>query len=362
MMLDQDRYARLAAKALRGQNDICPAAPELDRDKTVAAMAVAIGLRARRRKTVVAVSLLALAAAGFPVAIKMAHRSESHDKTVAAVIGVESSTGPGELVRGSQSEPLSEHATLAVDDTVRLEGGSTTLALAGGTRITLSGATQVRVDELGSTRRFSLAKGHLSAQVAKLGPHERFLIDTPDAQVEVRGTSFTVDVEQSGPACGGRTASSVAVSEGTVWVRSGGRHNELHAGASWRTSCADEVSDGTARPAEAGQSAAGRRRAVHAPAPTRSGVASEPTSPRLPAVLGPVPAPASSAAPPPPRPVSSLAEQNNLLSAAMAAERRGEWEVALRRLGELLDRYPDGPLVETARAERQRILQAQSAR
>jgi hypothetical protein len=57
----------------------------------------------------------------------------------------------------------------------------------------------------------------------------------------------------------------------------------------------------------------------------------------------------------PPASVSHLAEQNDLFSAAMAAERRGNSTTALRKLDELIARYPGGPLSESARAERQRI-------
>jgi TolA-binding protein len=51
-----------------------------------------------------------------------------------------------------------------------------------------------------------------------------------------------------------------------------------------------------------------------------------------------------------------LAEQNDLFSAAMAAERQGQHAAALRRLDELISRFPSGPLSESARGERQRIL------
>jgi len=54
-----------------------------------------------------------------------------------------------------------------------------------------------------------------------------------------------------------------------------------------------------------------------------------------------------------------LAEQNDLLSSAMAAARAGQHEQALRRLDDLLARFPEGPLSETARIERQRIRAAQ---
>ena len=61
-------------------------------------------------------------------------------------------------------------------------------------------------------------------------------------------------------------------------------------------------------------------------------------------------------------PVSSLAEQNDLFSAAMAAERKGQHGFALSKLDELMTRFASGPLFESARAERDRILAAQGMR
>jgi hypothetical protein len=60
--------------------------------------------------------------------------------------------------------------------------------------------------------------------------------------------------------------------------------------------------------------------------------------------------------------VSRLSEQNDLFSAAMAAERHGQHDLALRKLDDLIVHYPGGPLSESARAERQRILAAQLSR
>jgi len=39
----------------------------------------------------------------------------------------------------------------------------------------------------------------------------------------------------------------------------------------------------------------------------------------------------------------------------MVAERQGQHAVALYKLDELIVRFPDGPLTESARGERQRI-------
>ena len=54
-------------------------------------------------------------------------------------------------------------------------------------------------------------------------------------------------------------------------------------------------------------------------------------------------------------PSSTLREQNDLFDAALAARRRGDTVRALRLLDELLLRYPDGALVDSARAERHEL-------
>jgi hypothetical protein len=46
----------------------------------------------------------------------------------------------------------------------------------------------------------------------------------------------------------------------------------------------------------------------------------------------------------------------------MAAERQGRHDEALRRLDQLLERFPAGPLSESARAEKERILSTQAGR
>jgi hypothetical protein len=57
-------------------------------------------------------------------------------------------------------------------------------------------------------------------------------------------------------------------------------------------------------------------------------------------------------------PDSSLAIQNDLFGAALSAARRSENREALYWLRRLLDRYPDGPLAASARAEEQKLMQA----
>jgi len=69
-------------------------------------------------------------------------------------------------------------------------------------------------------------------------------------------------------------------------------------------------------------------------------------------------APAPVASPPAGNDPSTLAAQNDLFAAALAARRRGENVEAIRWLDRLIGRYPEGPLTESARAERRRLAEA----
>jgi hypothetical protein len=58
---------------------------------------------------------------------------------------------------------------------------------------------------------------------------------------------------------------------------------------------------------------------------------------------------------PPPAAQSTLAEQNDLFAAALAARRRGDLAEAMRWLDQLIRLHPRGQLADQARAERGRL-------
>jgi ferric-dicitrate binding protein FerR (iron transport regulator) len=366
MIEGDNRYARLAARLVnQHQSENLQVPVDVRRDAVVAAMALAIAAKARRRR-VVALSVATLAlAAGVVLVVKLAGGSglagaKSAGATSAELV-VEHATGSGiQLVRAGFSQPLPDLGVLAEGDSVHSgTDGVATLGYANGTRITLSSSAHLRVDALGSTRRFSLTSGQLQAHVAKLGQGERFVVSTPDSEVEVRGTVFTVAVD-SPPRCRDSVSSStVSVSEGAVWVRSGDKQVVLQPGESWATPCYEPRSPAPETAVRApvvmpGHMDPAQRSVIHKATPARVTSTAAPTpsqrelAPSIEPMRTPVPAPSA----------SRLAEQNDLFSAAMAAERQGQHELALRKLDELVERYPGGPLSESARAQRQRILSA----
>jgi len=215
---------------------------------------------------------------------------------------------------------------IAAGDRVSVSGpGDVVLGLDTGTRLRVAAAARVRVIALGAAQRFDLETGALEAEVAKLRIGDRFLIATPDAEVEVRGTRFEVAVGSRPSPCAPNVRTQVTVHEGVVVVRSGAGEVRVAAGSAW-PGCPEPAS-----PA----------RGAH-PRPARP-----PATP-----------PVASAAPLPATDPSTLAEQNDLFAAALAARRRGDTVEAIQWLDRLIARYPGGPLTDSARAERRRMAAA----
>ena len=361
------RYARLAARLLaeQGPGTVAAAAdppPDTRRDAMVATMALAIAEQTRRRHILRASAVGLAVAASIALAVGLSRPGTGPVGSPRAAFYVEHEIGRDNLlVRDGLRQPLPDLAAIAAGDTLRVGVlGGVTLAAGNGTRITLGGASHLRADELADTRRFSLLAGHVDAQVAKLAPAERFIVDTPNAEVEVRGTRFTVVVEDSPPACTGSGAvSTVKVSEGAVAVRYADGQILLHPGDAWTAPCPQ----GRAPEAKPSQPPPGptAAQAPGSPARPRRSLTANSAMPTVgrrdpgaeAADLRPVPG--LGQAPP----ASNLAEQNDMFQAALAAERLGQTETALAKLVELLSRYPHGPLAESAQAERARILSAQ---
>jgi ferric-dicitrate binding protein FerR (iron transport regulator) len=90
-----------------------------------------------------------------------------------------------------------------------------------------------------------LKRGRVALDVPKLGPQRSFVVQTPDLQVTVHGTKFSVEVE----AIRGASRTRVDVTHGLVSVRHAGRELFLSAGQTW--SSAEAVRD----PAQLGPAA-----------------------------------------------------------------------------------------------------------
>jgi len=341
---ESPRLAQLAAGVLaeRADEDASASTGALpDRTATVAAIERALRALARRRVGpwlgwgVLAASAALMLVIGWqrvrtPDDVGgVAKPVAGAGATAAAAVTVAVVDGAG----ASIETPTGWRAAAAGD---RIEAGTAVrapaagrlqLALDTGTRLRLAAASRARVSGLGAVQRFELQEGSLEADVAKLLPGSRFLIATDDAEVEVRGTRFEVSIAPEPSACAPFARTQVSVREGVVVVRSGGEEVRVAAGSDW-PACAPAPSPSL-------------RTGTHA---HHVRPAAKPASDAAPAGLAADP--------------STLVEQNDLFAAALDARRRGDTARAIQWLERLIARYPEGPLIENARAERRRLIQA----
>jgi hypothetical protein len=343
----ESRYSGLAAKMLAG----AAAPPSVggtigDRPAVMAALGRALRARRWRRRLWISGGLAGTAAVALFGILWLATRESELAPRRSPVRGAQASALTVTRVEGSGASVVTSGGAVAAAPGVRIAAGAAVQAagngdlvatLETGTRVRLAAGGRVRLLELEDVQRFSLESGALDAKVAKLAVGHRFLVETPDAEVEVRGTEFEITIGEPSPACAPDVRTHVAVREGTVTVRHGGTETQVAAGGVW-PSCASQAVTV----------------AAPLPAPSPSPVAKARAHR---AVAAPVPAGAEKAPDPAARPASTLAEQNDLFAAALAARRRGDVEEALRWLERLLERYPNGQLVGTARAEQRRLLE-----
>jgi hypothetical protein len=199
------------------------------------------------------------------------------------------------------------------------------LSTARGVQITLSPRARLRAVGAAAARaharpELELLAGEVHCRVPHLGTRDQFSIATPDAQVIVHGTVFSVRFDPSA-----QPATCVRVEQGLVEVRQNGASVRLGPGA--ELGCTPPAAERTAR-AKASQSA----RPAQAAQPSASATQ---TAPRR--------------AQPPQHEAGTLDEENRLLSAALAAEREGDRARARALFGELLRRHPASPLAPEAR-------------
>jgi len=205
--------------------------------------------------------------------------------------------------------------------------------------VNVSESTELKLSQPSAAEeRISLRRGRVDVSVDKTVETKRsVVVETPDAEVVVRGTVFDVRVEP----LAGATNTHVHVTRGSVWVLAQGVQVALlSAGQSWSSAggSAGGVEAAEPKPASVPTAAA---EPVTPPPP----VAAKATSPSAPAVRE-----AS------PRRVGTLAEENRLFAAGVEARNRGDALRAAELFGELLSTYPQSTLREVAQVEHFRAL------
>jgi FecR protein len=348
----QARYAEAAGRLLRRlHRDASPGLPR-DRQRLVASVEHALHARARRTAVMrvavgfgaaAAVALVAGVAAWRHAPPASAAGSAGAPLTVlAAEVGAVTSNGP--LRRGMIVTPGLRLVAPAIAEVQ--------VGTASGTALTLEKGSEVTVSEASATQRFALRSGGIRAHVAHLLAGQRFIVDTGDAEVEVHGTTFRVAVVGSDPACGAGTHTRVSVSEGIVTVRSASGEARVPAGTEWPTGCELAAAEPrrAMRPARHIEPRMAPSGAVETDVPASAALASSGAlrTPAAPETVTPALRPTE-------RP-SQLGAQNDLFAAAVRARQEGRTDDAIATYTRLIEGYPQGPLVESAMAQRMKVL------
>lgn len=237
-------------------------------------------------------------------------------RSVSGKIALSSKDGQG--VAPAPGAVLDGGGVIKTDQLARAELGTDKSRLVlherGELAVTSASATEERIE---------LRSGRVDVAVEKhVHPERSVIVETPHAEIRVRGTRFEVQVA---PRDGSPDPiTDVGVTQGQVVVlQRGAVVAWLGAGDRWSSQPARDVVKPSAVP-EAAASSRG-------PRPAR---------------------PSASSA----EPAGTLAEENRLFQEALEARGRGEHARAVELFGRLLARYPGSPLTEEARAERFRGL------
>ncbi len=204
-----------------------------------------------------------------------------------------------------------------------------------GVQVELGRETRVGLDALAASQKdakLRLVEGSVRCSVPPLGKTGSFSVITPDTEVIVHGTKFTVEVPDAEA-----PATCVRVQEGKVEVRHGAGAVFLGPGQFWGCD-RDEASEPELTESEEETAAAkpepiARNRAVAAALPRAKANPEPPKAPKT----------------------GTLAEETRLMSLALSAERKGQRTKARRLYSEIVNEYPDSPLAPDAKRGLSRV-------
>lgn len=323
------RYSVAVARLLK--RDIDSATPRGDRARGLLTIERAMLARARRQRALWGLGVSVAVAAAAVVLVAWRTPAPAIPSAAVPALAEVSPLGSGATLRANGlTSPLLGQTPIAAGSSVETasEGGAA-LQLASRSSLLLERATALRVIASAQTERFALERGAMSAHVAKLDTGRRFIVDTPDAEIEVRGTRFALRVLERAEACGAGSRTRLEVSEGIVEVRASGVVSRVLGGQSWPSGCA------TLPPNRASAESASPL-AEPATPPVRP---SERSVTQVPSVG-----------------TSALTQQNDLFAAGVALRRQGDLSGALRAYQELIAQFPNSPLAENAMVESMRLL------
>lgn len=321
-----------------------PSAPEdsspARRDRLVRAMKDAVDRSAEaneKSRRLRRGGVLLAAAAGFMLLGGLLWKEKLHGAP-GAIAGLDRVSGTVVLTQDGKRVVAAGERALHDGDALQTATGAHAHFTTSKSSVNLGESTELRLSRPSAAEeRISLRRGRVDVSVEKAVETKRaVVVETPDAEVVVRGTVFDVRVEPMQA----KTNTRVHVTRGSVWVLAQGVQVALlSAGQSWSSAAGLEA----VAPAPA-----------DTPTPAAGAVRVEPLGTAPPAVNKP----ASRETPrdAPARKGGTLAEENRLFSAGVEARNRGDVGRAAELFGELLTTYPKTTLREVAQVERFRAL------
>jgi hypothetical protein len=333
----ESRYALLAARLLRSARARIRPQRSLPPDHTIAMLAGVITVAAgrRRRRRAAGIASVATGMLGLALVLALGLKRTS---SLPASAGREAPLPANQrfIAQGSAFASLTaangEVQPLLIGQDwhagERLRSDALPIALTGvdGTTLEVDPRSELQLVRADVERWFRLARGAVSAHVTKLKAGERFVVATPDAEVEVRGTRFQVTVVPPDEACGQGVVTRVAVSEGVVVVRSLGHEVRVEAGHHWPLGCTERIASAVRPTPEERTTVSPKRTPAHVSSVRSASAESVPAS--------------------------TLATENDLFSAALKAGSAGDRREAVELLDVLLARFPNSPLKQSAESAR----------
>lgn len=349
--MSSPHYATAAARLLlRAPSPAPPSVRADERGLLTIQRALSARRSRRRRRAGWAVGLAVAAAVALSFGLRNVGSSSVGRGAAEPRISVSVLHGAGaSVIDGAQHRALLRvgAAVMAGSRIETSPEGEAALRLSTGTEVGLDGWSLLTLQERGPVQRFRLEAGGLSAKVAKLDAGARFVIETPDAEVEVRGTQFHLAVLAQAEACA-KARTRLLVQEGTVEVRSGGLDVLVGAGQRWPEACGgDEPPGPPPEPRATGAARVEGRSAARDVRLAAQARAAAPTS-AVPAA--------------PQRNSSDLVAQTELFAKAARAASRGEVAAALGQYQALIFAYPTSALAENAVVERMRLQKGAAAK
>jgi len=321
------------------------------RERLVRLLGANIAAQARKKRSRLAPWLWGAAAAAALAAAGVVGYSELHSRPVIARVATTPAgdaravLGEVSVRRGSDSTALHGGEVFVGGEVIFTGvGAGVEIGIASG-HADLSASSEMQIlRPTASERRLRLGAGAVDVDLPrKLEGGKHLVIETPDADVLVVGTAFTVEV---GSETGAR-ATHVSVRRGTVWIMQNGKQRAvLRAGDDWRSSSVT-----AARPAAP---TAEPEKPVRAPEATNEKPARATEAAKA---SGLARQPGARVARARPLDSGTLREENALYEAGLANRNGGDYAGAADAFAQLLTRYPRSVLRESALAGQFRALE-----